>query len=229
MPTEQACLLFLAKSTPASETATTVSHRPLEHAASRGNLALMTAQRPTPSELAAAAGRRVPDLIAPGLDVLFCGINPGLWSAAVGHHFARPGNRFWKVLHGAGFSPEVLAPEDELQLLDLGLGITNLVPRSTAAAAELDRAELRLGARRLVRTVSRWRPGFVAFLGMGAFRIAYERPRAGIGEQPEPIGGARIWLLPNPSGLQAHYQFDDLVAAFAELRGAVCADGNAEA
>jgi len=163
----------------------------------------------------------VPDVIAPGLDVLFCGINPGLWSAAVGHHFARPGNRFWKVLQAAGFSPEVIAPEDERRLLELGLGVTNLVPRASAKAAELSGEELRQGGRRLARTVSRWRPRFVAFVGMGAFRTAYGRPRAEVGEQPEAIGGARVWVLPNPSGLQAHYQFDDLVAAFAALHRAV--------
>lgn len=173
-----------------------------------------------PKELAAAAGRRVPDVIAADLDVLFCGINPGLCSAAVGHHFARPGNRFWKVLAGAGFSAEVLAPHEERRLLDVGLGITNLVPRSTATAAELTRDELRLGARRLERTVRRWKPGFVAVVGMGAYRTAFDRPKATIGEQPARLADARVWLLPNPSGLQAHYQFDDLVAAFAELRRA---------
>jgi TDG/mug DNA glycosylase family protein len=167
----------------------------------------------------------VPDVIGPDLDLLFCGINPGLWSTAVGHHFARPGNRFWKVLQAAGFSPELLAAEDDRQLLDLGIGVTNLVPRSSAAAAELGRDELRAGARRLGRTVSRFRPRFVAVLGMGAFRTAFDRPRAAIGEQPELLGGARVWLLPNPSGLQARYQLDDLAAVFAELRDAVTASG----
>lgn len=168
----------------------------------------------------------MPDVIGPDLDLLFCGINPGLWSAAVGHHFARPGNRFWKVLEAAGFSSELLAPEDDRRLLDLGIGVTNLVPRSSAAAAELERDELRAGARRLVRTVSRFRPRFVAVLGMGAFRTAFDRPRAAIGEQPEPLGGARVWLLPNPSGLQAHYQLDDLAGAFAELREAMAESGS---
>jgi len=152
--------------------------------------------------------------------VLFCGINPGLWSAAVGHHFARPGNRFWKVLHLAGFSPDIIAPEDDRQLLALGLGVTNLVPLATASAAELDREELREGARRLARRVRRWRPRFVAFVGIGAFRLAFGRPQAVIGEQSQPIGSTRVWLLPNPSGLQAHYRLDDLVAAYSELREA---------
>jgi TDG/mug DNA glycosylase family protein len=177
--------------------------------------------RPIRRDLEAAAGRRVPDVIGPGLDVVFCGINPGLWSAAVGHHFARPGNRFWKVLQAAGFSPEVIAPEDDGRLLELGLGVTNLVARSSATAAELTTEELRRGGQRLARTVGRWQPRFVAFVGMGAFRTAYGRPRAVVGEQSGAIAGARVWLLPNPSGLQAHYQFDDLVAAFAELRQAV--------
>jgi TDG/mug DNA glycosylase family protein len=181
----------------------------------------MTTTRPTRHDLEAAAGRRIPDVIAPGLDVLFCGINPGLWSAAVGHHFARPGNRFWKVLHEAGFTPEVVAPADDRCLLELGLGITNLVARSSATAVELSAEELRAGGRRLSRAVGRWQPRFVAVVGMGAFRTAFGRPRAGVGEQAEPMSGARVWLLPNPSGLQAHYQFGDLVIAFADLRAAV--------
>jgi double-stranded uracil-DNA glycosylase len=177
--------------------------------------------RPSRHDLEAAAGRRIPDVIALHLDVLFCGINPGLWSAAVGHHFARPGNRFWKVLQAAGFTPEVVAPEDDRRLLDLGLGVTNLVGRSSARAAELTPEELRRGGRRLVRTVRRWQPRFVAVVGMGAYRVAFGKPKAVVGEQAETVGGARVWLLPNPSGLQAHYQFDDLVAAFASLRAAV--------
>jgi len=166
----------------------------------------------------------VPDVIAADLDILFCGINPGLWSAAVGHHFARPGNRFWKVLEASGFSDRVLDPVEEQQLLELGLGITNLVPRSSATAAELGREELRAGARRLRRTVQRWRPRYVVFLGMTAYRVAFDRPRAGIGEQPEPLATARVWLLPNPSGLQARYQLPDLAAAFADLRQAAAHD-----
>ncbi|MGD0082907.1 MAG: G/U mismatch-specific DNA glycosylase [Acidimicrobiales bacterium] len=162
----------------------------------------------------------MPDVIAPDLDVLFCGINPGLWSAAVGHHFARPGNRFWKVLQASGFSEELLDPSEEARLLELALGITNLVPRSSATAAELGRDELQAGARRLVRTVARWRPRYVAFLGMTAYRLAFDRPRAGIGEQPEPLSTARVWLLPNPSGVQARYQLPELAAAFAVLREA---------
>jgi len=177
--------------------------------------------RPTPEELRAAAGRTIPDVAAPDLGVLFCGINPGLWSGAVGRHFARPGNRFWKVLYGAGFTDRVLEPTDEAELLSAGLGITNLVARTTATAAELTTDELRQGAVVLERKVARLRPRFVAFVGLQAYRGAFRRPRAGIGPLPEPLAGARGWLLPNPSGLQARYQLPDMVSAFAELRRAV--------
>jgi TDG/mug DNA glycosylase family protein len=177
--------------------------------------------RPTPQQIRAAAGRKVPDLLAPRLSVLFVGINPGLYSGAVGHHFARPGNRFWKVLQLAGFTARVLSPFDERRLLDLGLGVTNLVDRATAAAAELSTAELVRGAHRLRRKVVRQRPAFVAFLGVGAYRSAMSRPAAGVGPQPETMGDAAIWLLPNPSGLNAHYQLPELTRAFAALRIAV--------
>jgi TDG/mug DNA glycosylase family protein len=177
--------------------------------------------RPTPADLAAAAGGRVADVLGPGLRVLFCGINPGLWSAAVGHHFARPGNRFWKALHLAGFTPRLLAPWEEGELLWLGLGITNLVERATASAAELGPAERRAGAARLAAKAASARPQVVAVLGVGAYRTAFARPRAAVGPQPEPIGGATAWLLPNPSGLNAHYQLADLAEAFAELRRAL--------
>jgi TDG/mug DNA glycosylase family protein len=174
--------------------------------------------RPTPADLAAATGRRVPDVLAPNLRVLFCGINPGLWSAAVGHHFARPGNRFWKALHLAGFTPRQLAPDDEAELLRLGLGITNLVDRATAGAAALTPEELRAGVERLTAKVASARPEVVAVLGVGAYRTAFARPKATIGPQPDLIGGARSWVLPNPSGLNAHYQLPALAEAFAALR-----------
>jgi double-stranded uracil-DNA glycosylase len=177
--------------------------------------------RPSPADLAAAAGRQVPDVLAPGLRVLFCGINPGLWSAAVGHHFARPGNRFWKALHHGGFTPRLLAPEEEGELLRVGLGVTNLVERATAGAAELGPEELRVGAERLAAKAADAGPEVVAVLGVGAYRTALARPRAGVGPQPERIGGAAAWLLPNPSGLNAHYQLADLGEAFAELRRAL--------
>jgi TDG/mug DNA glycosylase family protein len=174
--------------------------------------------RPTPAQLAAAGGRRVPDVLRPGLRVLFVGINPGLYSAAVGHHFARPGNRFWPALHAAGLTPRRLAAFDERELLALGYGITNVVARATAAADELTADELRAGARLLARKVLRHRPGAVAFLGVGAARTALGRPRAAVGPQPEGWAGAAVWVLPNPSGLNAHYRPADLARLYAQLR-----------
>ena len=176
--------------------------------------------RPTRAEVLAAAGKTVPDVIAPGLRVLFCGINPGLYTAATGHHFARPGNRFWPVLHRAGFTPRLLAPWEERELLDSRYGITNLVARATATAAELEREEFVDGARRLARKVKRYRPAWVAVIGIGAYRSAFARPKAVIGPQPERLGPARLWLLPQPSGLNANHQMPELTAAFRELYAA---------
>jgi TDG/mug DNA glycosylase family protein len=176
--------------------------------------------RPTPLELAAAEGRRVADVIAPGLRVLFCGINPGLYSAAVGHHFARPGNRFWPALHQGGFTTTRLYPHEKRRLLDDGHGITNLVARATASAEELTTEELIAGARKLERKVRRYRPAWVAFLGMGAYRTAFGRKDATVGRQKETLAGAGIWVLPNPSGLNAHYGLADLARIFAELHAA---------
>jgi double-stranded uracil-DNA glycosylase len=163
----------------------------------------------------------VPDVIGPGLDVLFCGINPGRWSGAVGHHFAHPGNRFWKALYASGFTDERLTPDREQELLRFGVGITNVVTRTTATAAELSREELRAGGTMLEAKVARWRPQAVAFLGMTAYRTAFRRPGAGIGEQPERLGAARLWVLPNPSGLQGRYGIDRIVDELAALRLAV--------
>ncbi|HEV8572785.1 MAG TPA: G/U mismatch-specific DNA glycosylase [Actinomycetota bacterium] len=176
--------------------------------------------RPTRDQIIAAHGKRVPDVIAPGLRVLFVGINPGLYSGAVGHHFARPGNRFWKTLHGAGFTDRVFSPFEEQELLPSGVGITNLVARATAVADELDPDELRRGSRRLSTKVGRYRPRFVALLGLTAYRTAFGQSGATVGPQVEAVAGSRTWLLPNPSGLNAHYQVPDLVRAFAELRRA---------
>jgi TDG/mug DNA glycosylase family protein len=175
-------------------------------------------KRPTRAEVLAAAGRTVPDVIAPGLRVLFCGINPGLYSGATGHHFARPGNRFWPVLHAAGFTPRVLKPWEERELLEWGYGITNLVARATATAAELGKDEFVAGGRRLERKVKRYRPEWVAVVGIGAYRAAFGRPRALVGPQPERLGPARLWLLPQPSGLNANHQLPELTAAFREVR-----------
>ncbi len=177
--------------------------------------------RPSRAQVAAAFGRTVPDLVAPGLAVLFCGINPSLYSAAVRHHFARPGNRFWPTLHAAGFSDRLLHPSEERTLLPRGYGITNLVARATATADELRPEELVAGARRLERKVRRFGPAWVAFLGVTAYRTALGRKGAVVGPQDEPFGGARVWVLPNPSGLNAHYQLTDLARVFAALRRAV--------
>lgn len=158
------------------------------------------------------------DLVAPRLRILFCGINPSLWSAAVGAHFAGPGNRFWKVLEAAGFTESLLDSGQQDRLLDSGFGITNLVERATATAAELSRSELRRGAERLVEKVVALEPDTVAVLGLVAYRTAFDRRSAVAGRQPGLGGGARCWLLPNPSGLQARYQFGELVGMFGELR-----------
>ena len=157
-------------------------------------------------------------MIAPDLDVLFCGINPSLLSAARGHHFARPGNRFWPALHLAGLTPRRLTPDEDRELPRFGLGVTNLVDRPTRAAAELDPLELREGAAALAALVARFRPRVLAVLGVTAWRAGFDRPRAAIGRQPERIGGAETWLVPNPSGLNAHYQLPDLAGAYARLR-----------
>lgn len=176
--------------------------------------------RPTRAQVAAAEGARVPDVAAPGLTVLFCGINPGLYSGAVRHHFARPGNRFWPALHASGFTDRLLSPFEEDLLPSYGLGITNLVGRATATADALDDDELRRGARSLRAKAGRLRPRYVAFLGFGAYRTAFGRPRASLGPQDHALGATRVWLLPNPSGLNAHYQLPDLARAFAQLRAA---------
>jgi TDG/mug DNA glycosylase family protein len=174
--------------------------------------------RPTRAELLAAAGKAIPDVIGPSLHVLFCGINPGLYSAATGHHFARPGNRFWPALHAAGFSKRLLHPSEERLLLSAGYGITNLVARSTAAADELSPEEFVASRRRLAAKVKRYRPRIVAVLGVGAYRIAFGQPRAGLGQQEERLAGAALWVLPNPSGLNANHQLPDLVRLFRQLR-----------
>ena len=168
----------------------------------------------------AAAGRTIPDIIAPGLRVLFCGINPGLYTAVTGHPFARPGNRFWPALHASGFTPRLLAPHEERELLPLGCGVTNVVARATATAAELQPEEYVEGGRKLAAKVRRYRPAFLAVLGVGAYRAAFGRPKAALGLQDETIGDTKIWVLPNPSGLNAHYQPKDLALMFAELRRA---------
>lgn len=176
--------------------------------------------RPTPADLDAARALTIPDVIAPGLSVLFSGINPGLWSAAVGLHFARPGNRFWPTLHRAGFTPRQLPPEEQYELLALGVGITNVAPRATARADELTREELRAGAAALDEKVRRHRPTWLAVVGIGAYRDGFDRRHAVVGPQEEQLGETRIWVLPNPSGLNAHWQPAALAEEFARLRHA---------
>jgi TDG/mug DNA glycosylase family protein len=179
---------------------------------------LSSATRPTAQQLQDAHGKTVPDVIAPDLKVLFTGINPGLYSAAVGHHFARPGNRFWPSLYAAGFTPRRVSPFEERVLLDWGLGITNVVDRATSAADELTDEELQAGAKRLERKVRTYRPQVLAVLGVGAYRTGFGRAKAKLGPQQEMIGDTRVWVLPNPSGLNAHYQGQDLARLFQELR-----------
>ena len=174
-------------------------------------------RRPTRAQLLAARDKTVPDVIAARLKVLFVGINPGLYSGAVRHHFARPGNRFWPVLHKAGFTPRLLSPYEERELLKFGCGITNLVNRTTASAGELTEKELRSAGRRLTAKVRRHRPRVVAVLGVGAYQSAFGRTRVRIGEQPETIANTRLWVLPNPSGLNANYQLPELARLFRRL------------
>jgi TDG/mug DNA glycosylase family protein len=176
--------------------------------------------RPGRADLAAAADRTIADLVGPGLRVLFSGINPSLYSAATGHHFARPGNRFWPALHRSGFTPRQVHPSEQDVLPSWGLGITNVVARATARADELSAAELVEGGAVLAALVARWRPRFLAVLGVTAYRVAFARPKAAMGRQDEDVAGVPVWVLPNPSGLNAHYTVDGLAAAFAELRAA---------
>ncbi len=173
--------------------------------------------RPTRADLEAARRKTVPDVIGRGLRVLFVGINPGLYTAAIGHHFGRPGNRFWPALHAGGFTPRLFSPFESRRLLEYKLGITNMVARATARADELSALELRRGVRRLERKVRRYQPRFIAVLGVTSYRIAFDRPKAKLGRQSEPFAAAKVWVLPNPSGLNAHHQPADLAGMFREL------------
>nr|WP_225652634.1 G/U mismatch-specific DNA glycosylase [Streptomyces pseudogriseolus] len=162
----------------------------------------------------------MPDVVADGLRVLFCGINPGLMTAATGHHFARPGNRFWPALHRSGFTPRLLAPSEQHELLSYGLGITNVVARATARADELTAEEYRQGGRELAVKVARLRPRWLAVLGVTAYRAAFDDRKAAVGPQVKTIGESRVWVLPNPSGLNAHWTPTTLAEEFARLREA---------
>jgi TDG/mug DNA glycosylase family protein len=181
--------------------------------------------RPTAAEIEAAKDRTIPDVVPPRGGVLLCGINPGLYSAATGWHFARPGNRFWPALHRSGFTDRLLTPAEQHLLPSYGLGITNLAARATAQAAELTAAELAEGGARLEAFVEEHAPQVVAVLGVTAYRTAFGRPKARIGPQELTLGGARLWILPNPSGLNAHYTADALAAEFRVLRTAMAAGG----
>lgn len=174
--------------------------------------------KPTKEQLLAATSKTVRDVIAPDLSILFCGINPGLYTAAVGHHFARPGNRFWPALHAAGFTDRLLTAFDERELLKIGYGITNVVSRTTASADLLSKEEVIEGGERLRKKVLRYRPRILAVLGVGTYRVAFNRAKASIGRQEETIGNTIIWVLPNPSGLNANYQMKDLTKLFISLR-----------
>ncbi|MFF9350376.1 G/U mismatch-specific DNA glycosylase [Streptomyces sp. NPDC014734] len=181
----------------------------------------------TPEELGAARDRVVPDVIAGGLRVLFCGINPSLMTGATGHHFAHPGNRFWPVLHQSGFTPRQLRPMDQAELLRHGLGITNVVARATARADELSAEEFRAGGAVLAAKVEQVRPRWLAVVGVTAYRTAFGRRTARIGPQDHTVGGARVWALPNPSGLNAHWTTRTMAEEYARLRIAVEQDGPA--
>ena len=177
-------------------------------------------RRPTPADLLASSGKTIPDVIAPGLSVLFCGTNPGLYSAAVGHHYGRPGNRFWPTLHASGFTPRQFRPAEEHQLLRLGYGITDVVLRASTAAHELSKVEIMEGGKVLRSKVQKFAPQFLAVLGLGIYRSAFDARKAVVGLQAERIGTTKVWVLPNPSGLNAHYQPAELVRLFAELYAA---------
>jgi TDG/mug DNA glycosylase family protein len=176
--------------------------------------------KPSKEQLAAAKGKTVPDVIAKNLCVLFCGINPGLYTAAVGHHFARPGNRFWPALYKSGFTDRLLSPFDERELLKNNVGITNVVSHATASASEVTKEDFVKGGRILRRKVSRYRPRIVAILGIEAYRKAFGESEVAVGEQEKTIGDARLWVLPNPSGLNANYQLKDFTRLFRKLRKA---------
>ncbi|AUA09727.1 G/U mismatch-specific DNA glycosylase [Streptomyces sp. SID8382] len=179
----------------------------------------------TPAELEAARDRLVPDVVADGLRVLFCGINPGLMTAATGHHFARPGNRFWPTLHASGFTPRQLHPSEQSELVRYGLGITNVVARASARADELSDEEYREGGRILEEKVLRLRPRWLAVAGVTAYRVAFGDRKAKIGPQKRTIGDTRIWALPNPSGLNAHWTLTTMAQEYARLRTTAEADG----
>jgi double-stranded uracil-DNA glycosylase len=191
------------------------------HAMPLATLKRLPSTKPTAEQLANARNLLLPDVIAPHLKVLFVGVNPGLYSAAIGHQFGRPGNRFWPTLFHAGFTERLLDPREDQLLLSYGLGITNLCARTTARADELTLQELHEGARALVHKVEMFAPQVVAILGVTAYRSAFAQPKGQLGESTQSIANAKLWVLPNPSGLNAHHQLPDLTRLFGALRGSV--------
>ena len=181
----------------------------------------MKSFKPTKEDLRDAMNRTTEDLIDYNLKVLFCGINPGIWSGATGFHFAKPGNRFWKALHFGGFADRLLHPSEEYELLENGFGITSFCKRTTARADELSNEEIVHGGKLLVKKIEKFKPRFLAVLGIGVFRTAFGDPKAKLGLQERQFGTTKIWLLPNPSGLNAHYQIADLAKLFGELKQAI--------
>jgi TDG/mug DNA glycosylase family protein len=177
--------------------------------------------KPTKEQVLSAFGKKMTDVIGPGLKILFCGINPSLYSAAVGHHFARPGNRFWPTLYAAGFTDKLFSAFEDSLLLERGYGITNVVERATASAAELMPEEYVKGGKRLEAKVRRYGPRVVAVLGVSAYRAAFGKKDAVVGRQEGELGGALVWVLPNPSGLNAHYRLEDLAGVYKEMRMSV--------
>lgn len=174
--------------------------------------------KPSKEDLRDAVNRTTEDLIDYNLKVLFCGINPGIWSGATGFHFAKPGNRFWKALHLAGFTERLLHPSEEHELLESGYGITSFCSRTTSRADELSNEELIQGGKLLVKKLEKYKPQILAVLGIGAYRTAFQKPQAKLGLQDKKIGKTKVWLLPNPSGLNAHYQLNDLAKLFREVK-----------
>lgn len=177
--------------------------------------------KPTKEQIALSVNKRISDVIAPGIKLLFCGINPGLYTAAIEKHFGRPGNRFWPALFAGGFTPRLYSPFEQNLLLNEKIGITNLVNRATARADEVNQEELENGALLLAEKIAEYKPEAVAILGISTYRAAFRKPLAKIGEQTEKIAGARVWVLPNPSGLNAHFQIKDLGLLFAQLKSGV--------
>jgi TDG/mug DNA glycosylase family protein len=173
---------------------------------------------PSKEELEKAATKTVVDLIRPGLKILFVGINPGLYTAYTGFHYARPGNRFWPTIHAAGFTDRLLKPSESSEMLKHGYGMTNVVARASVSASELSKEEYQKGGRILTEKVTRYKPQWVAFVGIQAYREAFNKPKATTGLQPDKIGESKVWVLPSPSGLNAHYKPADFARVFREFK-----------